>query len=173
MATLKKVRRLNQVLRNFLPRVDRTDDPPSDDVDYATAVAVDLTGMSLTRGVGIFIPYGQGIGRFGMRVFGWYPTDVVGGDSGSPGYHSILFAELICTLGDGLPGLAGGVVNDRNFYCSEIELIVGNQGISVEVVNANEVQGAHVVIDLKNCDFVEATFARMEADSCNSLSTFI
>lgn len=178
--TLKKARRVLSTVSAFPTIPDRgASVPPVDPVDATGRCAIDISGLTLAKGLALVSLFGTGGDNtfFNVRFYGWYPTGHVSGDSVTDGYKALLLGEFLGVLCLQAPGISGGVVTDAQFYCDEIYQVgnSGNPGISSDVVSPGDnASPAHVTLNLKGCSYLEPVFSREgtgedRAASCNAL----
>jgi hypothetical protein len=120
------------------------------------------------------VPFGVGSNAqtFSMNCYGWSvvqaPPSAV--DTKDLWFPVLLASFSTITLDSTIPGLAGTLVNASQLFANAITLVVGNSGISVEVVSpATTGEVAHIVLDMKGFKMLELRYAIGTTTSCNCL----
>ena len=100
----------------------------------------------------VVVPYGAGADNstFTLRLIGWRCV-------GATWLPTPLWAGT-CTLSQ-FAGLAGGDVLDTERVADAIATTLGTDGVTCQPVSPGDNTPAHVLVDLKGCEVVEALFA--------------
>ncbi len=117
-----------------------------------------------------FFGAGSNTNTFAANVYGWTQQQSVVGNS--PLWVPVLLATFNeITLDAAFSGVAGSDVPADQMFASACSLVIGNTGISVEVLSPGPGVGlAHVVLSVKGQKLISILYSTGgSATSCNAL----
>lgn len=130
-----------------------------------------LDGATQANGV-LLLPYAVAADgdTFSMRLIGWRWVGA-GNTVGVQLWIPTVLAEFACTCSTPV-GVAGGYLGATDRFCDTITLVgtTGNANVSVEIVSPANDTIAHILADLKGCQFFETTFDSTSAGTAAGMN---